>query len=46
MSNFVIQRNIASGVFTFVPEVFMAMVHILGIVFRPTFQGLRNENEY
>ena len=35
MSNFVIQRNIASGVFTFVPKVFMVKVHVSRIVFLP-----------
>ena len=28
MSKFVIQRNVASGVFTFVPKVFMVKVHV------------------
>ena len=40
MSNFVIQRNIASGVCTFVPKVFMVKVHVLVIVFRPHFEVL------
>ena len=35
MSKFVIQRNIASGVFTFVPKVFMVKVHVFGKVFLP-----------
>ena len=46
MSKFVIQRNIAIGVFTFVPKVFMVKVHVFSIVFRPTFKIFRNENEY
>ena len=41
MSNFAILRNITSGVFTFVPEVFMASSGNIA-----TFQGFRNENEY
>ena len=44
MSNFVIQRNIASRVFVFVPKVFMEKVFAMRIV--ATFQGFRNENEY
>ena len=28
MSNFVIQRSISSGVFTFIPNVFMVKVHV------------------
>ena len=49
MSKVVIQRNVAIGVFTFVPKVFMVKVHVSRIVFLPlngTFQGFSNENEY
>ena len=35
MSKVVIQRNVAIGVFTFVPKVFMVKVHVFSIVFRP-----------
>ena len=33
MSKVVIQRNVAIGVFTFVPKVFMVKVHVSRIVF-------------
>ena len=55
MSKVVIQRNVAIGVFTFVPKVFMVKLHVSRIVFLPlngrsvniaTFQGFSNENEY
>ena len=35
MSKVVIQRNVAIGVFTFVPKVFMVKVHVSRIVFLP-----------
>ena len=44
MSNFVIQRNIATGVFIFVPKVFMEKVFAMRII--ATFQGFRNESEF
>ena len=35
MSKVVIQRNVAIGVFTFVPKVFMVKLHVSRIVFLP-----------
>ena len=45
MSKFVIQLNVARGVFTFVPKVFMVKVHVDRSILQH-FKVLENKNEY